>query len=142
MKDSQYRAALELGFPPHLISLALRKRSFQTAGDLVDYLNDSLHSNFDEEKATAAVSDDLSLLLGESLTLDTSSKVDEMSLLLNETTHLYVSVRCLQCKIERRSILTFPCCHLGLCRSCSSTALVCPDKDCQTPIDSTMSVRF
>ena len=141
MTDSKYRAALELGFPPHLISLALRNHSFETAGDLVDYLNDSLYSN-EDEKMTAAACDDLSLHLKETLTLDSSSKVDEMNLLLKETKGLYHSVRCLLCKIERRSILSFPCCHFALCTSCSLTALVCPDKNCQTPIASTVRVRF
>ena len=138
MTDSKYRVALELGFPPHLVILALRNHSFQTAGDLVDYLNDSLYTNFDDEIAA----DGLCLLLKETLTLDSSSKDDEMNLLLKETTQLYASVHCLLCKIERRAILTFPCCHFALCTSCSSTVLVCPDKDCKTPIASTICVRF
>lgn len=142
MTDTKYRAALELGFPPHLISLALRNHSFETAGDLVDYLNDTMYVDDDEEMAVAVACNDLSILLKETLTLDTSSKIDEMSLLLKETTQLYVSIRCLLCKIERREILTFPCCHFSICKSCSLTACVCPDKNCQTPIVSTIRVRF
>ena len=145
MTDSKYCVALELGFPPHVISRALRERSFQNAGDLVDYLNENLYTSEDEvEEMDTSESNDLCTLLKCAMSLNdnTSPKLDETNLLLKETTELFASVHCLQCKIERRGILTFPCCHVALCTSCSVTTHVCPSKNCLSPIDSTLRVRF
>ena len=115
---------------------------------MVNFLNETLYTVFDEEKEDVTAPDNLSILLKEAMTLEdnknseASSTFDETDLLLKETTELYVSVRCLRCKIERRGIITFPCCHIALCLSCSLTAVICPSKDCLTPIASTLRVIF
>ena len=169
MDDPKYKVAFELGFPPHQISIALRSFRFKCAGDLVDYLNSQLYGDFydDEEppaaRATAPTADQLCIQLRDTLKLSGGSKAssqvddlsmklkddlclekqtDQTSLLLKETRALYASLHCIRCKIERRNVLTFPCCHITLCKFCSVAVRACPMKECGESIASTIDVHL
>ena len=131
-------AALELGYPGHLIAHAMRKHYFRNAGELVDYLWDEME---DRRSAQALSEDDVNKVSHSlsQLTLNHSHE-ERFNALLKETKLMYRMLHCLSCGLEKRNTLLFPCEHVSLCSRCVRSATHCPLKDCNSKIKTCYTV--
>ena len=152
MTDSKIQVALEFGFSYAQICLALQRNTFLNAGELVDYLSEEMV--YWEVEACLSP-DELAQQMKKTLSLQeekdstqqacASIKHDLCELppsLYEETYDLKYKALCLRCRERKRNVLSFPCCHMGLCLVCSYTATHCPSRDCATFIESTMLVHW
>ena len=131
--ESQYKVAVEFGYPPFQVKRVLRHHQFPCAGDLVNYL-------YEMEDMEAILHD---LTPGEKEEeeedeIKTVSQTEERLSprdLETDTAMLLYMTRCLCCHENDRNILTLPCSHLTHCLTCSDSISVCPRHDCKMIIE-------
>ena len=134
--------ALELGFPENVVKRALKKYTFKTAGDFVDYLE----MNEDEFAADEELDEDstpgeekiTNVPLKEKVVkvedIPTATVKPEKSL-REETEDLYRRSICLNCFNRKRCIVTLPCSHFAICEQCLKQIKKCPISDCREEIE-------
>ena len=127
-KTSKFEVALEFGFSRSKIFKAMRRQGFENAGDLIAYLDEHDDSEDSEDDSVVPLEQQLQQM----------KLVDNP--LWRETVQLYVKSHCLVCKLEKRSIITLPCCHFSLCSKCARKTLRCPLKECEDVILQTLHV--
>ena len=121
--SSQYRVALEFGYDSQRIKQVLEKKKFASAGDLIDFLEESEVEEYETKSGeTELKKEEVEKI--ESLTQKLS--------LREETERLYRNAICLRCARKSRNILCLPCTHLSLCSDCASLTSTCPM--CKTSI--------
>ena len=123
-KDTLYKVAIEFGYREKIVRCTLDKKDFDSAGELVEYLEDHATEleNEVEEKAAREME---------------KKKEEDMKTthsLRAETEALYKSSICLACWKNKRSFVTLPCCHFSLCASCGRSTNQCPLRDCKEKI--------
>lgn len=140
--ETQYRVALEMGFSKAIVKRILHKCVFESAGDLVDYLEENVEvleaqeeSDKEDEKEerqermeTPAVASSIAALANLSLR--------------DETEKLYKQSVCLVCFKRNRSFVTLPCSHFTVCDSCEAKTRKCPRTDCRQAIECTIRTYF
>ena len=142
--ESQYKVAVEFGYPPFQVKWALQQHQFPCAGDLVNFLYD-LQIPTDEED-TMAVLHNLTLGKEEEEELQQPKEIAEIKAVLQEetlspsalktdTALLLHMTRCLCCHENDRNIVILPCSHLTHCLTCSPSVSSCPRHDCQMVIE-------
>ena len=156
MTDSKIQVALEFGFSNAQICLALQRNTFLNAGELVDYLSEEM---IYWEVETCLSPDDLAQQMKKTLSLKegslaestcvpmdydscASSSASSSQSLYKETLYLQYESLCLRCKERKRAVVSFPCCHMGLCLSCSYKATHCPMRECSTFIQDSILVHW
>ena len=147
-RDVQREVAVELGFPEKVVSRALKKYKFKTAGDLVDYLEMhpvefSMDEEVEEEPAPGeekitivgfpAEADD-EVVHSSSSSISSTAKPREKTL-LEETEDLYRRSVCQGCFSRKRCFVTLPCSHFAICELCEKRLRKCPLSDCQEKIE-------
>ena len=143
--STQHLVALEFGFPERIICRALRLKTFKTAGELVDYLDEheeelSAIEEQDGGSATAAVVEKETppaVVKAEEAKVDTKAEgeVKKSKLTLRaETEWLYKISLCLACRKKPRTIVLLPCGHYALCSTCAKMKDTCPIKSCSEKI--------
>ena len=138
----QYEVAVELGFPEKVVSRALKKYKFKTAGDLVDYLEmHPVEFSMDEEvEEEPAPGEEKITIVGFPTEVACSSSFSNTAkprekTLLEETEDLYRRSVCQGCFSRRRCFVTLPCSHFAICELCQKRLRKCPLSDCQEKIE-------
>ena len=141
--STQQLVALEFGFSERLIRRALRLKTFKTAGELVDYLDEheeelSAIEEQDSGGATAAVVEKETppeVTKAEEVKVDKKEVKKKPKLTLRaETEWLYKTSLCLACWKKPRTIVLLPCCHYALCSTCAKMKDKCPLNSCSEKI--------
>lgn len=117
--DSKRQVALEFGYDNSLISLALKKRDFASAAELIDYI----------DKHEADLENEVK-----------ENQEREASNPRIETEYLLRSKHCVMCVRQPRNIITLPCAHFCLCNVCGKQCKFCPISNCKQIIRHVFSV--
>ena len=136
--ETQYRVAVEMGFSKAIVKRILHKCVFESAGDLVDYLEENW------EMLEAEEEDDKEDEREERQEkMETSGVAALTSLSLHdETEKLYKQSFCLVCFKRKRSFVTLPCSHFTICDFCERKTRKCPRTDCQQVIECSIRTYF
>ena len=134
------RVALELDFPESIVRRALRKYSFYSAGEFVDYLEEH-ECEFEvesEDEKEEGIPEEKNIIIAQFPTEDLN-KVEKPELSLREETEaLQRQSLCLVCQIQKRSFVCLPCSHFALCRRCEPSSQYCPLRSCGEKISCTI----
>ena len=95
--EAQYRVALELDYPKAIVKRILRKCAFESAGDLVDYLDANLEVLEAEEENSKEEEKEEKREKVEIPAVTSSVAASENLSLRDETERLYKQSVCLVC---------------------------------------------
>ena len=133
--------ALELGFPKSIVRRALRKYSFYSAGDFVDYLEThdyEFEVESEDEKEEAIPVENNITIIAPPATKNLNKEEKAKPSLREETETLQSQSLCLVCRKEKRSFVCLPCSHFVICRMCEPSTRHCPRRSCGEYISCTI----
>ena len=143
----QVRVAMEFGYDLSLIQAARQQQTFESAADLMEYIDYHPDLQPHSPSSNATVSSARTAVVNLSLSPPNTTPSTNLSLsvqssnsLLRETQLLYASLHCYLCGIRRREILLLPCSELLLCQRCVHTCTECPR--CHSPIQTLIHARW
>ena len=137
--ETQYRVAVEMGFPENITKRVLRKNAFKSAGNLVDYLETNLEMLEAEEENDKE--EERQEKIETPATTSIVAALDNLSLRV-ETENLYKQSVCLVCFKRKRTFVILPCSHFTVCDFCERKTRKCPRTDCQEEIECTIRTYF
>ena len=140
--QTQYRVAVEMGFPENIVKRVLRKHVFKSAGDLVDYLETNLEIlEAEEEENDKEEEAEKQEKVETPSTTSIVTALDNLSL-RDETEKLYKQSVCLVCFKRKRTFVILPCGHFTVCDFCERKTRKCPRTDCQQAVECTIRTYF
>ena len=134
---TQYRVAVEFGFPEAIVRRILYKNRFKDAGTFIEYLEvymEELKAKTDEEVEKQETAPPLQPTAPPPPPPPSPSPPSSKLSLREETELLYRQSTCLVCLKNSRTFVTLPCCHFTLCSQCEPSARKCPLQSCQEKI--------
>ena len=134
---SNLEVAIEFGWCESIARRVLNSQQFEDAGCFIDFLEaheSRLVVEEMEEKRKEKSKPSVEILKGNGQAAKTPEKPRKEVDLREETELLYLKLKCLVCKTNKRSFVLMPCSHLTVCEKCVKKVWLCPRPDCNVRV--------